>query len=329
MSKWYSSGGADNDVVVFSKVRVARNLSDTPFKNKLSPEIRRSTVKKLYACIKNSELAGELDLVDLTGKSNAQAAAYAERQMISPEFAREKGAFLASEDESVTVMLCEEDHIRINAFAAGLEIEKAYKKADKVDDIFLRSMPIAFDKKLGFLTASPINLGTGLKISVGLHLPAIKENGTIGRLSSLVGKLGLTLRPIYGEEGMFYVLTNHVTLGITEKEAMDNIASVAMQIVMQERNLRATMKNSEIWEDKLYRSMGTLKMARRLSYPEFIALASDIRLGTALGFFSIDINTVTEMIHTLADGNVITSKGCDENPELAQRFRADEVRSRL
>lgn len=128
MSKWYSSGGADNDVVVFSKVRVARNLSDTPFKNKLSPEIRRSTVKKLYACIKNSELAGELDLVDLTGKSNAQAAAYAERQMISPEFAREKGAFLASEDESVTVMLCEEDHIRINAFAAGLEIEKAYKR---------------------------------------------------------------------------------------------------------------------------------------------------------------------------------------------------------
>ena len=103
--------------------------------------------------------------------------------MISPEFAREKGAFLASEDESVTVMLCEEDHIRINAFAAGLEIEKAYEKADKVDDIFLRSMPIAFDKKLGFLTASPINLGTGLKISVGLHLPAIKENGTIGRLS--------------------------------------------------------------------------------------------------------------------------------------------------
>lgn len=329
MSKWYGEGGADNDVVVFSKVRAARNLRDTPFKNKLSPEIRRSTVKKLYACIKNSELAGEFSLVDLAGRSNAEAAAYAERQMISPEFAREKGAFLTSEDESVTIMLCEEDHIRISAFAAGLEIEKAYKKADKADNVFLGSMPIAFDKKLGFLTASPVNLGTALKISVCLHLPAIRENAAIGRLASLVGKLGLTLRPVYGENSSFYILTNHVTLGITEKEAMDNIKSVAMQIVMQERNLRATMKNSEIWEDKLYRSMGTLKMARRLSYAEFIALASDIRLGCALGLFDIDINTVTQMIHTLADGNVITAGGCEESPELAQKFRAEQVRSRL
>ena len=326
MNKWYSQGGADNDVIMYSKVRLARNLSDTPFKNKLSPEIKRSTVKKLYACVKNSELAGEFELVDLSSKSNAQAAAYAERQMISPEFAREKGAFLTTEDESVSVMLCEEDHIRISAFASGLEIEKAYKKSDKVDDVFLKSLPVAFDEKLGFLTASPINLGTGLKISVGLHLPAIRENGSVSRLSSLVGKLGLTLRPLYGEGSAFYQLTNHVTLGITEKEAIDNISTVALQIAMQERNLRATMKNSECWEDKLYRSMGTLKMARRLSYAEFIALASDIRLGAALGYFDCDINNITAMIHTMADGNVLTSHGCENSPESVQKLRAEDVR---
>lgn len=326
MNKWYSQGGADNDVIMYSKVRLARNLSDTPFKNKLSPEIKRSTVKKLYACVKNSELAGEFELVDLSSKSNAQAAAYAERQMISPEFAREKGAFLTTEDESVSVMLCEEDHIRISAFASGLEIEKAYKKADKVDDVFLKSLPVAFDENLGFLTASPINLGTGLKISVGLHLPAIRENGSVNRLSSLVGKLGLTLRPLYGEGSAFYQLTNHVTLGITEKEAIDNISTVALQIAMQERNLRATMKNSEYWEDKLYRSMGTLKMARRLSYAEFIALASDIRLGAALGYFDCDINNITAMIHTMADGNVLTSHGCENSPESVQKLRAEDVR---
>ena len=326
MNKWYSQGGADNDVIMYSKVRLARNLSDTPFKNKLSPEIKRSTVKKLYACVKNSELAGEFELVDLSSKSNAQAAAYAERQMISPEFAREKGAFLTTEDESVSVMLCEEDHIRISAFASGLEIEKAYKKADKVDDVFLKSLPVAFDEKLGFLTASPINLGTGLKISVGLHLPAIRENGSVSRLSSLVGKLGLTLRPLYGEGSAFYQLTNHVTLGITEKEAIDNISTVALQIAMQERNLRATMKNSEYWEDKLYRSMGTLKMARRLSYAEFIALASDIRLGAAPGYFDCDINNITAMIHTMADGNVLTSHGCENSPESVQKLRAEDVR---
>lgn len=326
MSKWYSQGGADNDVIIYSKVRLARNLRDIPFKNKLSPEIKRGAVKKLYACVKNSEFAGDFELIDLAGKTNAQAAAYAERQMISPEFAREKGAFLTTEDESVTVMLCEEDHIRISAFASGLEVEKAYNKADKIDDVFIKNLPIAFDKKLGFLTASPVNLGTGLKISVGLHLPAIKENGSIGRLSSLIGKLGLSLRPLYGEGSSFYQLTNHVTLGITEKEAMDNISSVALQIAMQERNLRATMKSSEYWEDKLYRSMGTLKMARRLSYSEFIALASDVRLGAALGYFDCDINKITAMIHTMADGNILTAHGCENSPEYVQKLRAEDVR---
>lgn len=328
MKNWCGTGGADNDVVLFSKIRLARNLSDTPFKSKLSSEIKRNTVKKLYACIKNSELAGDFTLVDLQGASPAQAAAYAERQLISPEFAKEKGAFLVSPDESVCVMLCEEDHIRINAFAPGLDPESAYAKANKVDDVFIDRLPIAFDERLGFLTASPVNLGTGLKISVGLHLPAVEYAGGIGKLASLVGKLGFTLRPLYGESGAFYVLTNHVTLGITEKEAVENIASVAMQIVMRERNLRATMKDSEIWEDKLYRSMGTLKMARRLSYAEFIALASDVRLGAALGFFDFDPALVTALIHTSADGNLLAADDCDD-PDSVSKLRAERVRNEL
>lgn len=329
MSRWYSEIGADNDVVMFSKVRLARNLNDTPFKTKMSSEIKRNTVKKLYACVKNSELAGDFELIDLSSQSHAAAAAYAERQLISPEFAREKGAFLVSFDESVSVMLCEEDHIRINAFASGFDIEKAYSKADKADDVFLKSLPIAYDEKLGFLTASPMNLGTGLKISLGLHLPAIKENDGIGRLSSLVGKLGLTLRPLYSDNGAFYMLTNHVSLGITEKSAIENIKSIAAQIVMQERNLRSTMKRSEIREDKLYRSLGTLKMARRLTFSEFIELASDVRLGIALGFFDIDISLISELIHTLADGNVISSCGKEDEPELAPKQRAEIIRNKL
>ena len=273
-------------------------------------------------------MAGDFTLVDLQGASPAQAAAYAERQLISPEFAKEKGAFLVSPDESVCVMLCEEDHIRINAFAPGLDPESAYAKANKVDDVFIDRLPIAFDERLGFLTASPVNLGTGLKISVGLHLPAVEHAGGIGKLASLVGKLGFTLRPLYGESGAFYVLTNHVTLGITEKEAVENIASVAMQIVMRERNLRATMKGSEIWEDKLYRSMGTLKMARRLSYAEFIALASDVRLGAALGFFNFDPALVTALIHTSADGNLLAADDCGD-PDSVSKLRAERVRNEL
>ncbi|MCC8015977.1 MAG: hypothetical protein LIO43_00955 [Clostridiales bacterium] len=329
MNKWYEEAGADNDVVLFSKARIARNLSDTPFKTRMSGDIKRNTAKKLYACIKNSELAGDFEIVDLSGASSAKAASYAERQIISPEFAKEKGAFLTTADESVSIMLCEEDHIRITSFASGFNFESAYKKADKVDDIFLSNMPIAFDEKLGFLTASPVNLGTGLKLSAGLHLPAVKENNEIGKITSLVGKLGFTLRPIYNDNGAFYMLTNQVSLGITEKAAAENIKSVTSQIIMQERNLRATMKNSEYWEDKLYRSLGTLKMARRLNFGEFISLASDVRLGIALAYFDIDINKITKLIQTLADGNVISSQQSEENPELVSKLRAQIIRNNL
>ena len=123
MAKWYNGGGADNDVVLFSKIRLARNLNDTPFKSRMSREIKKNTVKKLYASVKNSELAGDFNLIDLSALSDIEAVSYAEKQLISPEFAKEKGAFLLSSNEDVSVMLCEEDHIRITAFAGGLATE--------------------------------------------------------------------------------------------------------------------------------------------------------------------------------------------------------------
>ncbi|MEZ3421783.1 MAG: ATP--guanido phosphotransferase, partial [Eubacterium sp.] len=184
MAKWYNGGGADNDVVLFSKIRLARNLNDTPFKSRMSREIKKNTVKKLYASVKNSELAGDFNLIDLSALSDIEAVSYAEKQLISPEFAKEKGAFLLSSNEDVSVMLCEEDHIRITAFAGGLATEEAYALANKTDDVFIRNLPVAYDERLGFLTASPINLGTGLKGSVALHLPAINSNGGAARLAA-------------------------------------------------------------------------------------------------------------------------------------------------
>lgn len=329
MAKWYNGGGADNDVVLFSKIRLARNLSDTPFKSRMSREIKKNTVKKLYASVKNSDIAGDFNIVDLSAQSAVKAVSYAEKQLISPEFAKEKGVFLLSSDESVSVMLCEEDHIRITAFAGGLATEKAYESADKTDNVFINNLPIAFDEKLGFLTASPINLGTGLKASVALHLPAIKSNGGMPRLASMVGKLGLSLRSLYSEKGAFYLLSNQISMGITEKAAIDNINAVAAQIIRQERNLRDVMKNSEIWEDKLYRSMGTLKMARRLDFSEFIELISDVRLGISLGFFDEDLFDVDFLIHNLADGTVLSDNDSEDSPELSSKIRAEIIRNKL
>ena len=329
MAKWYNGGGADNDVVLFSKVRLARNLSDTPFKSRMSREIKRNTVKKLYASVKNSDIAGDFNIVDLSTESAVKAVSYAEKQLISPEFAKEKGVFLLSSDESVSVMLCEEDHIRITAIAGGLATEEAYRCADRIDNVFINSLPIAFDEKLGFLTASPINLGTGLKVSVALHLPAVKSNGGIPRLASMVGKLGLSLRSLYSEKGAFYLLSNQISMGITEKAAMDNINAVAAQIIRQERNLRDVMKNSEVWEDKLYRSMGTLKMARRLDFGECLELISDVRLGVSLGFFDENMFDVDFLIHNLADGTVLSDNESEAAPELSSKIRAEIIRNRL
>lgn len=329
MARWYNGGGADNDVVLFSKVRLARNLSDTPFKSRMGKEIKRNTVKKLYASVKNSDIAGDFNIVDLSTESAVKAVSYAEKQLISPEFAKEKGVFLLSSDESVSVMLCEEDHIRITAFAGGLATEEAYRCADRIDNVFINSLPIAFDEKLGFLTASPINLGTGLKVSVALHLPAVKSNGGIPRLASMVGKLGLSLRSLYSEKGAFYLLSNQISMGITEKAAMDNINAVAAQIIRQERNLRDVMKNSEVWEDKLYRSMGTLKMARRLDFGECLELISDVRLGVSLGFFDENMFDVDFLIHNLADGTVLSDNESEAAPELSSKIRAEIIRNRL
>ena len=329
MGKWYKDECADNDVVLFSKVRLARNLSGTPFKSRMSREIKKSTVKKLYACVKNSELGREFEMIDLSGESDAKAVSYAEKQIISPEFAKEKGVFLLSADEAVSVMLCEEDHIRITAFAGGLATEKAYERADKTDDIFINNMKIAFDERLGFLTASPINIGTGMKVSVALHLPAIKANGAVARLASMVGKLGLSLRPLYSESGAFYMLSNQISLGISEKSAIDNINAVTAQIIRQERNLREVMKNSEAWEDRLYRSYGTLKMARRLDYDEFIELISDARLGVTLGLFDDDLFTIEQLIRELADASVLCEAKSEDSPELVSKIRANIIRNKL
>ena len=150
MNKWYSGEGKNSDVVVGATVRLARNLADAPFPIRMNNEIRRNTVKKIFAAVKNSPYAGEFDLVDLSAVSSAQAYAYAEQQLISRRFARQKdqGAFLLSKDGSASVMLCEEDHIRLQVRAAGQDLEGAYAKADQLDDALLDRLPIAFDERL-------------------------------------------------------------------------------------------------------------------------------------------------------------------------------------
>ena len=330
--KWYQFNGNNSDVVLFSKIRLARNLADAPFPERMSAEVRKSVSKKLYAAVKSSPLANEFDMINLADLNAAKAASYCEKQLISKEHLKNKewASFMLSKNEDVSIMLCEEDHIRINAFASGQNLEEAYKKADEIDDIFISSLKLAFSPKLGFLTASPINLGTGLRASFALHLPALRINNSINRLSSMVGKLGLSLRELYkGGAGDIYILSNQVSLGISEKSAIDNVNAICEQIVKQERAARENLKENIEFEDKIFRNLGILKTARRLSGDELLNNLSLLRLGVSLGYFDIDYKTIGEMLFELQNASLISSAGADLTEALCEKLRAQIVREKL
>ncbi len=331
MNKWYSSQGNNSDVVVSSKIRLARNLDNVPFPCRMSSEIRKTVCKKIFASIKNSSFAGEFDLVDMSGISDMKKISLAEQGLISPEFSRQRdyGCLLLSKDESVSIMLCEEDHIRISVMSAGQDLESAYAKADKIDNVLIKDLNVAFSERLGFLTSNPMNLGTGLKASFILHLPAIKERGMIPSLTNMLSKLGFSLKALFGGNGAFFELSNQISLGITEKSALTNLTSISNQIVKQERAFREELLEFDDFEDKIFRAMGTLKMARKLSAEEWYSLISVVRLGISAGSFDEEYEKIGEMIHSLGTATIL----CDAQEEFtvddADRLRAAYVREKL
>lgn len=332
MSKWYLGVGNNSDVVLYSKIRLARNLENTPFPNRMTKDIRKSVTKKLYATLKNSTLANEFDLINLADVSNVKAISYAEKQLISKEFAmnKDQGVFLVSKNENVSIMLCEDDHIRINSFASGQNLDEAYQKADLIDDIYIKNTKIAFSDKLGFLTSSPINLGTGLKASLILHLPALKQNDGIFKIASMVSKLGLSLREMYPNElGDIFVLSNQVSLGINEKNAIDNLNAICDQIVKQERIAREELKENIDFEDKIYRTLGILQTARKVELDEFLNAISLVRLGISLGYFDFDYKLIGDMLYTLQNATLVDSAKAELTADTCSKLRAQIIREKL
>lgn len=331
MSKWYNSQGNNSDVVLASKIRLARNLADTPFPCRMSGEVRKSVCKKIFAALKNSKFASDIDFVDMTQISDLKKISLAEKGVISPEFARQNAnsAVLVSRDEGLSIMLCEEDHIRLSVMTAGQNLENAYKKADEIDDVFINSLNIAFDEKLGFLTSNPMNLGTGLKASLILHLPAINAKGMIPSLTNMVSKLGFTVKTLFGGNGSIFELSNRICLGITEKSAVDNLNAICNQIVKQERAFRQELIEYDDYEDKIFRALGTLKMARKLSTKEFYDFISLVRMGISVGSFDEKYEKIGNMIYSLGTATIMCDSDDGMTVDEADRLRAQFVRDNL
>lgn len=298
MLKWYEKNIQHNDVVISSRIRLARNLQDYHFPSKLTKEKARLIIHEVEEAVLHAGTHNYFHKLDMNKIAPLEKVAMVERHVISPAFAGSPlpTGLMLSEDESLSVMINEEDHIRIQSISNGFHLEEALENANRIDDLIEEKINYAFDERIGYLTACPTNVGTGLRASYMIHVPALETTGKLQIILEAIGKFGLTVRGIYGEgsqgRGSVFQISNQVTLGHSEQEIIDNLTSVTKQIVEQEKNLRAHLLNEKKlqFEDAVYRSYGALTYARILSSDEAMTLLSDVKLGYELGILDFESN---------------------------------------
>ncbi len=334
MNKWYIEKGEQGDIVISTRIRLARNLREYPFPARLDAK-GRQTVNELVRDALLSDNTGGFNYLEMNSLTRSQAVSLAERHLISPEFASaaEGRALMLTQDESVSIMLCEEDHIRLQVMKAGLALHEAYEAADQIDTILDSRLKYAYDERIGYLTQCPTNLGTAMRASVMLHLPALTRVGQINRLATSVSKLGMIIRGAYGEgsspKGDIYQLSNQITLGISEKGALDNLQSIAMQLVNQEREAAKIMLNNPGENDKIWRALGILQTARLLSGDEFMELISLLRLGASNGILDINLEKLNELIVNMQPATINAREGKNLSAAERDTIRAAAVREEL
>ncbi|KDR94341.1 protein arginine kinase [Peptoclostridium litorale DSM 5388] len=299
MPKWIKANEDESNVVISSRMRLARNLSNYYFSNKLKAGEAAQVTKEVEDAVMsgNSALKDQFSLHNMKDMDELERVMLIEKHMISRELAKtEMGAVLIKEDETVSIMLNEEDHIRIQTILPGLNLEKAWDIADKVDDVLEERLHYAFDERFGYLTACPTNVGTGMRASIMMHLPALVEMGYMDGVLKAANQIGLAIRGIYGEgsnsRGNIFQISNQLTLGRNEKELFANITGLAKQLVSKEIEARSFLKKNQgiKLEDKIFRSLGTLQSARVMDSAEAMSLLSNVKLGIEMGYIK-DIST--------------------------------------
>ena len=337
--KWYLETGPEGDAVVSTRVRLARNISYMPFPCKMSMEQAKKTEDLTRDALFSADAAvtSDYDYIDMANLSGAKAASYAEKHLISPQFAenRQGRALLLKKDESISIMINEEDHIRIQSLFAGLRLHDAMERANRIDDLLDGRLHYAFDENLGYLTECPTNLGTGLRASVMVHLPALTRAGSLPSLTQAMAKIGFTIRGLYGEGskgmGSFYQISNQVTLGLSEEEILRSLSGVIGQIISQERNMRNEFKNmGPVFEDGIFRSFGILSNARMLTSNEFMALISDVRFGITMGIIkAVPLEVINTLLCEVQPATLQTKENHPMNEQERDVLRAQIVREAL
>lgn len=328
---WYETSGKDNDVFVSSRIRLARNLCDYPFGKRLDEPSAKEILEKVKSVFDNEEGYTYLDL-SLLG--NVEKMAEADKHKISRELASKSGpcALIENDGEQLYIMVLEEDHIRIQSIKSGFSLAEAYDAALKADRKLDSSLRYAYDEKLGYLTHCPTNLGTGMRASVMMFLPALTYAGGIRTLQSQLGKIGLTIRGMSGEgssaDGCLYQISNQITLGTSEEEIISKLERVCENIAEQERELRKSIyRDAEVLSDRVMRSYGTLLYAVLLDSTELAKLYTDVRLGVSLGIIEgVSVNTLDKILVTGMSGVIMSENEKVRTPRERDRARAEAVR---
>lgn len=285
---WYLQSDENCDVVKSTRIRLARNLNEFKFnlQSKDDQEKLENKIKdNLYAIGYGLKFLKLKDMDDITKMS------LVEKNLISPEFAlkrNETGSILINDDENICIMIGGKDHLNIQVFSCGLELENTLNLAIELDERMGDILGYAISKKYGYLTSSPSDVGTGLRASVMVHLPALSKTKNTRKILEAIDSFGMNIRGIYGEnsqiQGDMYQISNKQTLGITEKETIKNLQVIVQKVIEQERQARKLLTKDELeLEDIIYRSYGILTNCRKISYEETRDLLSNIKLGTDLG----------------------------------------------
>ncbi|MBT2644478.1 protein arginine kinase [Bacillus sp. ISL-41] len=340
VSSWMSDDGPDSDIVLSSRIRFARNLDEYNFPTLFSNGEAEAVTGTIMERASNTSTAafGQLEMIKMDEIPPLQKRVLVEKHLISPNLAENSvhGAVLLSENEEVSIMINEEDHIRIQCLFPGFQLGEALKAANEIDDWLEEYVNYAFDENFGYLTSCPTNVGTGLRASVMMHLPGLVLTQQMNRIVPAINQLGLVVRGIYGEGsealGNIFQISNQITLGKSEEDIVDDLKSVVSQIISQERSAReALAKTSNIQlEDRVFRSYGTLANSRIIETKEAARCLSDLRLGIDMGFIqNISKSILNELMILTQPGFLQQYAGGPLRPNERDIRRAALIRERL
>ncbi len=337
--EWLRGSGPMSEIVISSRIRLARNVSGVPFLAKCSRHQRHSVESKVRSTILEAAIAPQVLYVDLEDAPEIDRQLLVERHLISKPHATAEGArgVAVAESETLSIMVNEEDHLRIQVLRSGLQLEEAWEQINKIDDALESRLDFSFHPRFGYLTACPTNVGTGIRVSVMLHLPALKLTGEIEKVFRAAKDMRLAVRGLYGEgteaTGDFYQISNQTTLGKSEDDIISDFKNLVIpKIIDFEVHARKMLVNDRTvaLDDKVCRALGCLRSARLMASEETINLLSHVRMGVNLGRVKdLDIRTLNELFLQTQPAHLQKIQGKKMEGDVRRAARADYIRHRL